>query len=64
METRRDTSDERFAVIYRKLKETVSDAGADVPYEGLELSELREIDELRRFAMEVSNPDPTFHTGT
>ena len=57
-------TDDRFSIIYRELaKETDALADANAGQE-LDFAELRGIDELRRFAMEVSMPSPSFSTGT
>jgi hypothetical protein len=59
-------SDDRFAIIYRELAISQLESRADTGHVGpeLDLAELRAIDELRRFAMEVANPQPSFYTGT
>lgn len=67
MTTPQAVSDDRFAIIYRELRKI--EAGPDqatirVFLTELDPAELREIDELRRFAMEVANPHPSFYTGT
>lgn len=59
-------SDDRFEVIYRELAIAQAESPEEVHHLGLELdvAEFRVIDELRRFAMEVANPQPGFYTGT
>lgn len=62
-----------FTIIFAKLSEQQNSCSADRS-EGLgrvsfrvsesETSEMRELDELRRFANEIAEPEPTYFTLT
>jgi hypothetical protein len=57
--------DLRFEIVFAKLAEAqLEDAKSDVAvsYSGESILELREIDELRRFSMEVSEAKPILFT--
>jgi hypothetical protein len=62
-----EVSDDRFAIIYRELRKAEAETDPStirVVVSDVDLVELRAIDELRRFAMEVANPNPGFYTST
>lgn len=58
----------RFEIVFKELERATSfvdpEAGVRVILPDPDFAELREIDELRRVAMEVATPRPISYTGT
>ncbi len=63
-----ETAADRFEIVFKELEKATSfvspEAGVRVVMPDLDLVELREIDDLRRMAMEVAAPRPISYTGT
>lgn len=52
---------ERFKIVFEKLQEVTTE---EVTVESISADELDEIDELRRFSAELSQPEPVLFTTT
>ena len=55
-----------YKIVFEKLREAQESEGREptLPSIKLDLEELQEIDELRRLALEITDPDPTSYTTT
>ncbi len=55
------STNQTFEIVFKKLGEAAS---SNEPSVELIFPELDEVDELRRLSMEMSEPEPTYHTST
>ncbi len=55
------STNQTFEIVFKKLGEAAS---SNEPSVALVFPELDEVDELRRLSMEMSEPEPTYHTST